>query len=101
MTYQVLVAPAAKLLFAEASTWWCEHRPASVSRVVDEFARLLHVLSSSPKSGIVHGKRGGREVRRMRLQGTPYFLYYFVSDEDREVLVVSLWSAMRGKGPHL
>jgi plasmid stabilization system protein ParE len=101
MTYEVMVLPEAKFLFAEANAWWVEHRPAALSRVVDEYARLIHVLADAPNSGTFYGNRGGQEVRRLRLQGTPYFLYYFVSDAEREVLVVSLWSATRADGPHL
>ena len=51
MSYQVVVAPEAKFLLAEASEWWGEHRPAARSRVVHEYFRLVNFLADSPNSG--------------------------------------------------
>jgi hypothetical protein len=40
-------------------------------------------------------------VRRYPLKKTPYQVYYQVNEEAGEVIVLSVWSAMRGHGPPL
>lgn len=101
MTYQVKVGPKARRHLSEVNAWWIENRPAMATRVTDEAQRLLMLLADLPNTGALYEKRKGHEVRRLRLQSTPYYLYYIVNDEHREVLVVAIWSAMRGDGPPL
>lgn len=101
MSFRIKVAPEAMPLLEQANAWWNEHRPAARSRVANELFRIVSFLTDSPKSGRLHEKRGSNEVRCLRLRETPYYLYYIVDDDEREVLIVSLWSAMRGSGPPL
>jgi plasmid stabilization system protein ParE len=42
---------------------------------------------------------GAREIRRLLLRGTRYFIYYSVHDADVEVL--RLWHVSRGARPKL
>tara|TARA_R110002095_G_scaffold165203_1_gene143420 strand:- start:219 stop:356 length:138 start_codon:yes stop_codon:yes gene_type:complete len=44
---------------------------------------------------------GEHEVRQYRVRGTPYSVYYIVDDDSGQLVVVSAWSRMRGKGPSL
>lgn len=40
-------------------------------------------------------------VQRLFLPGTRYHVYYVHDAEAREVVVLAIWSALRGKGPPL
>jgi plasmid stabilization system protein ParE len=101
MTYKVSVSPKARRLFIEANEWWVENRPAAPTLVTQETNRILAVLSDSPTIGGLYRRLKENDVRRMRLKKTPYHLYYLVNDEEREVLVLAIWSAMRNEGPPL
>ena len=101
MSYDVKVAPQARSQLLELHAWWVENRPAAATLVVDEFERLEHLLADSPNTGSVFERRKGKDVRRLRLRGTPYHLYYVVDEGNQAVLIAAVWSAMRSKGPDI
>lgn len=41
------------------------------------------------------------DARRMLLVGSRYHVYYIVDDANEEVVVLAIWSAIRGRTPSL
>ncbi len=99
MKYRVRVTHTANELIDDLDAWWAENRPASVSQVANEVERTLSLLIETPGIGGIYKRRGAHVIRRARLRATPYFLYYVVNDEAREVVVISAWSSEREAGP--
>ncbi len=79
-TYQVVVAPKARALLAEASVWWIENGRAQSTFLREEADRVSSLLATSPQSGLPYQALRGRDVWRIRLKKTPYFLYYIVNE---------------------
>ena len=99
MSVRVEIQPTAQRELLALDAWWQEHRAAAASRVVDEYTRLIALLAETPMMGKLYRRKGVRNVRCMRLMGTPYKVYYHHASGSDLVTIVSLWSSMRGKGP--
>ena len=83
----------------EFNTWWRVHRSAAATQVTDEVDRIMTLLAESPNVGTPYLHEEVSGVRMVRLQRTPYRLYY-VHDVERDVIVVvAVWSSMREAGP--
>ena len=99
MTCKVEVEPSAHLQLLQLDDWWSANRPASATRVVDAFERAIELLAETPDIGALYAVPDLSDVRRLRLAGTPYSLYY-QHDASRDVVsVLAVWSGMRGHGP--
>ena len=99
MTCKVEVQPTARLQLLELDEWWSVNRPASATRVIDAFERAIALLAETPDIGSLYRVPDLSEIRRLRLGGTPYALYY-QHDVARDVVsVLAVWSNMRGHGP--
>jgi plasmid stabilization system protein ParE len=79
--------------------WWRENRPAAPMLFREELTAAVNLIRSTPELGAPHGARKGRLVRRVMLRKTRYHVYYAIEDDG--VLVLTVWSAMRGRGPDL
>jgi plasmid stabilization system protein ParE len=101
MKLRVRTTPDADDMITELDVWWSENRPAAPTLVIDELNRVLDLLSENPDAGRPHRHRRIRGLRKHRLQGTPYLVYYVPDFEAGELIVVALWSAMRKHGPPL
>jgi plasmid stabilization system protein ParE len=88
-------------MISDLDGWWRENRPAAVSQVTDELERVLAFLADNPHAGRPYPHRRIPGVRKYRLQGTPYLVYYVPDIEAGELKVLALWSAMRKRGPPL
>jgi hypothetical protein len=82
-----------------ADAWWRQHRAASAELLLDELSEDLTLLRGSPDVGLPsrHAKRA--DVRRVLLPRARFHVYYAV--EREAVVVLALWSALRGHGPKL
>ncbi len=101
MTLRLVVTTDARHRIDEADLWWFEHRRRTPNRVEEEIARAFSLLVESPGIGSPYFCEDIPNLRRYRLQSTPYYLYYAVDVEAATLTVVTLWSAMRGEEPPL
>jgi plasmid stabilization system protein ParE len=101
MTLRVEIEPTAELQLLDLDAWWRECRPAARSRVTDEYARLLAMLAERPEVGAPYRHKDVRNVRWLRMKGTPYLVYYHHESGSDLVTIVAVWSGMRGEGPPL
>lgn len=85
----------------EAAAWWIENRPAAPSLFREELAALLGLLRTAPEAGAPHAHRRIKGVRRAPLPTTRYLVYYSYDARRGEVLVLAVWSALRGRSPRL
>ncbi len=84
-----------------AENWWLSHRPAAPDLFTREFAGAFDRLRRLPNVGRLCRVRGVSGVRRLYLPATRYHVYYVHDVDAREVVVLAIWSAVRGKGPPL
>ncbi len=99
MTRAVLVAPEAERQIRTIDAWWRTHRQAAADLFEQELRAGLDTLASHPRIGrrVPHPEAKG--LRRLLLRHTRYHVYYVPT--DRRVLVLAVWSAVRGAGPDL
>jgi plasmid stabilization system protein ParE len=67
---------------------------------VEELRRALDQIRTAPQLGSAYEFGSGRRHRRVLLRETQYHVYYRVV-RDGHVLVVAVWSAVRGRAPRL
>ncbi len=77
--------------------WWREHRADSPDLFLDELAAAISALAEWPGRGTLYGPVP--RVRRYLLRKTRYHVYFQAAGEC--VLIVAVWSALRGQGPRL
>lgn len=95
---RVLLAPEARDQARAIDAWWRENRPAATELFAAELSSAFSTLASAPRSGSPYmSVRKG--VRRLLLRSTRYHVYYRLKDDD--VLVLAIWSSVRGSGPNL
>ena len=99
MIYRVRMTREARELVDGLDVWWQENRPLSKVNLSGEVERAFVALSEMPHRGSLYRRIGEKDVRLLRLQGTPYSLYYVVNGDTQEVVVISAWSSMVGEGP--
>lgn len=101
MTYRIRFASEAKIQIEESDAWWAENRPTSRTRLSDEIEHADASLTAMPNRGRPYKNIRDYMIRRLRLRGTPYFLYYIVHQEQGEIVVVAAWSGEVREGPPL
>lgn len=84
-----------------ADQWWRNNRPAAPGLFDQEMESALERLGRLPEVGRLHPTRGRPGLRRLYLRGTRHHVYYVYNSEARQVVVLAVWSAARGKGPPL
>ena len=100
MSYELIITDVAEIHLAELEVWWDTNRRAA-PRLTNELDKVAILLCDNPKLPPVHRRIRDLEVRRVRLGVSPYYVYYTVDEEEREVIVLAFWSAMRRRGPDL
>lgn len=101
MTLHVRILPEAEAQAEALAAWWREHRPAAPELVKEELLRAVTVLAETPFVGSPYTRTRIPDVRRFPLRKTPYHVYYRVKEAAGEVVIMSVWSAMRKRGPPL
>ena len=84
-----------------AENWWISNRPSAHALFAEELSEALSSLGRFPKLGRPYRVRGVTGVRRLYLQTTRYHVYYVHDPEAHEIVVLAIWSAVRGEGPPL
>jgi plasmid stabilization system protein ParE len=101
VTLPVKVTAEAEEMASAADAWWRENRPAAMELFAGELARALEILAEQPRIGCRYSAYRDREVRRLLLRKTRYHIYYVHRPECEEVVVVAVWSAVKGRPPTL
>ena len=79
--------------------WWRSNRPAAPDLFTDELAHATSLISDLPRAGRITHRGGNRGVRYILLRSTRYQVFYTI--DDAGILILSVWSAVRGTGPDL
>ncbi len=96
MALRAKLTPRARREIERAHAWSRAERPSAPDLVIDEIDAALAQLEESPHIGASYrGPRVG--TRRLLLTQTRFHVYYCVRGE--ELVVLSIWSALRGRGP--
>ena len=96
---KVVVSEDARQHALAVDTWWREHRTAAPELFLAELASALELLEALPLAGQLYDHPTLDGVRRVLLRATRYHVYYRVRDDA--VVVLAVWSAVRGAGPDL
>jgi len=80
--------------------WWREHRPAARMLFDEELAEALKQIRTNPGLGQLYRVVRGRQQRRVLMPKTKHHVYYRRETAER-IMVLSVWSAVRGRGPRL
>jgi plasmid stabilization system protein ParE len=86
---------------ARIDTWWRENRTAAPDLFLDELVETTRRLARTPHIGAAYRQHGAPELRRVLMQATRFHVYYHYNAARGEVVVVSVWSALRGRGPRV
>lgn len=95
----VVTTPQADADIRRIDTWWAENRPAAPALFAEELAELFALLAIYPELGRPHPHRRIASLRRALLRATQHHVYY--AFDGRWVIVLSVWSTVRGRGPRL
>jgi hypothetical protein len=98
---RVRAAGRAKREIARAALWWSKNRPEAPLLFLDELEAAERHLCTAPVSGQIYGYRKNRLIRRWLLEKTEYHVYFSVNPKAQVIMVHSVWSARRGRGPKL
>jgi plasmid stabilization system protein ParE len=79
--------------------WWRSNRLAAPDLFADELAQATALIADLPKAGRVTRRSGLPGIRYILLRSTRYHVFYTV--DDAGILILSIWSAVRGTGPDL
>ncbi|MGH9318989.1 MAG: type II toxin-antitoxin system RelE/ParE family toxin [Vicinamibacteria bacterium] len=99
MTFQVVTTPEADGQIRTIDSWWRENRKAAPNLFSEELAAGFELLEAVPNVGRSYKHPSVKSVRRILLRSTRYHVYYVVL--GNAVVVLSVWSAVRGSGPEL
>jgi plasmid stabilization system protein ParE len=80
-------------------SWWRENRSAAPDLFIEELASGFSLLKSNPQIGRRYPHPMVRNVRRFLLRSSRYHVYY--NSREDAVVILSVWSALRGTGPNL
>jgi plasmid stabilization system protein ParE len=98
VTLRAKITPRGKRELERILRWWRAERPAAPDLVLDELQSALETLCSAPQLGVVY-LRARPGTRRFLLTQSRFHVYYAVSGSD--LVVLSIWSVLRGAGPRL
>jgi plasmid stabilization system protein ParE len=91
----------ARQLIERIGRWWVTNREAAPDLFFAELDAAIELLETSPEVGSPYRTKQGDVVRRILLPRTNYHVYYRIELELDLVLVISVWSTHRGRGPSL
>ena len=95
----VRFTPEAAAQTEAADRWWRQNRSGSADLFANELHSAIDLIARAPGTGRAYPSRALPGVRRVPLHRTRFHIYY-VQRED-SVVVVAVWSAVRGEGPPL
>ena len=95
----VVLTPEARDDVDRIDRWWRSNRRAATGLFLDEIEETFALLAASPFLGRRYRSRTVQGTRRVLLRATRYHLYYVPTANG--VVVLAVWSAIRGRGPNL
>jgi len=98
---KVALSPRARREANRCDAWWRANRQDSPDLFEQELLRALSQVATAPRSGTPYSTTGGRQCRRVLMPRTQNYVYYRVVEPAEVVRVLSVWSAVRGRGPTL
>jgi plasmid stabilization system protein ParE len=99
MTVRIVVTPEAEEQARTIDSWWRNERPAAPSLFAEELAAAFALLGDAPEAGRRYPHPTVPDVRRVLLRSSRYHVYYRLHEND--VVVLAVWSGVRGVGPEL
>lgn len=97
---KIVLLDEAQRRFEAEDEWWRENRDAT-ELFIDEFARTLEQLSSTPEIGQNYRVAQDKLIQRVLMKKTRCHVYYFHDREHGLVEIHSVWGAVRERGPKL
>ncbi|MBK9260358.1 MAG: type II toxin-antitoxin system RelE/ParE family toxin [Polyangiaceae bacterium] len=101
MTIRLRTTAAADEAVEQIDSWWRANRLAAPDLFLEEFAAALALLVEAPDIGAPYPHRTISGVRRFYLTRTRYHVYYVHDTDAGEVVVLMVWSSVRGSAPAL
>ena len=101
MTISIDVRSRAERQVDEADDWWRENRPAAPDLFRQEFEKAISTLARTPDVGMTYKRRGIPNLRRLLMLRTQYHIYYIHQLGSDSLQVISVWNALRRRGPPL
>jgi len=93
--------PTADERIESADAWWRANRPSAPDLFAQELRAARELLSNSPEVGLRRWHKMIPGLRRLLLPKSRYHVYYAHNARREEVLILAVWSAVRGRGPRL
>ncbi len=97
---KLLFSPRAKRDIERCARWWLQNRDIAPGLFAEELADALKLIRTAPALSTPFGAMNGREHRRVLMPKTEYHVYFRVVKKDT-IRIVSVWSAIRKRGPKL
>jgi plasmid stabilization system protein ParE len=99
MTTRLRVLGPAQRQATQAASWWRTNRPSSRGLFRRELASAFDLLVSSPEMGTPYDDADVPGLRRVLLPETRYHVYYVYHADLNQILVLGIWSVLRGHSP--
>lgn len=80
--------------------WWLDNRDKAPELFEQELIAAYELILGEPGLGQTYLISRGRRVQRLLMPGTKNHVYYYRQRADL-IRVVSIWGAVRGRGPKL
>lgn len=84
-----------------ADAWWRANRPSAPDLFAEELRAARELLSTSPEAGQQQRHSRIPGLRRILLPKSKYHIYYTHNVRREEVVILAVWSAVRGRRPRL
>lgn len=97
----IRVSPEAEVASERIDSWWRLNRPKAASAFSAELGAALKLLQQFPEAGPPYRRRGVKGIRRLFLTASRHHVYYEYDAHSRTVTVLTIWFAMRRRGPSL
>ncbi|GAC1353772.1 MAG: hypothetical protein NVS3B10_13500 [Polyangiales bacterium] len=78
-----------------ARAWWKANRPDAGQAFDDELGHVYSLLAEAPRALQRTDYRRRGDVRACLLPVSGYRLFFVVSDDDAETIVIAVWHARR------
>lgn len=100
MKVRIVHRPEADAHIRSADSWWKENT-ARPELFIDEFDRFLDLIETNPDIGRPYKHRKISHVRRVLMPQAKYHIYYMRDPDVFEVILLAVWSAVRGRAPSI
>jgi plasmid stabilization system protein ParE len=99
MTARLSVLGPAQRQARQAAAWWRGNRPSAKDLFRRELTVTFDLLASSPEMGSRYDDADIPGLRRVLLPETRYHVYYVYHADLNQILVLAIWSVLRGHSP--